>query len=133
MRYDGPRCASTAIYFLLSGGDFSAFHRLKSDEVWHFYAGNGLELFVLDHEGGVTLHHMGNSLDLGQIPQAVARAGSWLAACPVDPTSFALVGCTVAPGFEFNDLELGDRATLIDQFPAHRELITRFTRESSRS
>ncbi|MBN1423817.1 cupin domain-containing protein [Candidatus Fermentibacteria bacterium] len=126
--YAGARRACTAIYFLLDGEDFSAFHRLQSDEIWHFYSGEGLDLYVMDDERGLGIHHLGNSLDPGRVPQATVPAGSWLAARPSDPDSYALVGCTVAPGFEFADFELGDRAALVARYPAHRELIASFTR-----
>ncbi|PZA08243.1 MULTISPECIES: cupin domain-containing protein [unclassified Meiothermus] len=122
----GQRAASTAIYFLLEAGDFSAWHRVCSDEVWHFYAGGGLELHLLSEEGVYSKVRMGSNLLQGERPQAVVPAGVWQAACPVG--NYALVGCTVAPGFEFADFELPSREELGRRFPQHAELIARLTR-----
>lgn len=127
-RYAGPRVFATAIYYLLAGDDFSAFHRQKSDEVWHFYAGAGLTLYAIDEGGQLSTHHLGQSRAGRLTPQAIVPGWTWLAARPVDQASYALVGCTVAPGFEFADFELGDRASLVRQFPVHRELIESLTR-----
>jgi len=122
-RFQGDRSASTAIYFLLHGGNFSAFHRIASDELWHFYAGNGLVVHVIDPEGNAS------ELLLGEEFQAVVKAGCWFGARVKDGAGFALVGCTVAPGFDFADFEMGKRGNLIRTYPAHRELIEGLTRE----
>jgi predicted cupin superfamily sugar epimerase len=120
--------ASTAIYFLLRGSDFSALHRLKADEVWHFYDGSPLTLHAIAPDGA--LSHL--TLGGGETArfQAVVPAGHWFGATVDDrsPDAFALVGCTVAPGFIFDDFELADRARLIAQYPRHRVLIERLTR-----
>jgi predicted cupin superfamily sugar epimerase len=127
--FDGPRSISTAIYFLLDGENFSAFHRLRSDEVWHFYAGTPLLIHVIKPGSGEYAEiELGADLDRGQAPQAVVRAGWWFACRVRDPESFALVGCTVAPGFDFADFEMARRGGLIQAFPQHQELIERFTR-----
>jgi uncharacterized protein len=125
--YQGDRSASTAIYFLLDEGNFSAFHRIASDEVWHFYAGSSLVVYVIDPEGNYFELHLGS--DEGEVFQAVVKAGSWFASRVRDAAGFALVGCTVAPGFDFADFELGVRSELIRAFPAHRKLIEELTRE----
>jgi uncharacterized protein len=125
--YQGDRSASTAIYFLLDEGNFSAFHRIASDEVWHFYAGSSLVVYVIDPEGNYSELHLGS--DEGEVFQAVVKAGSWFASRVRDAAGFALVGCTVAPGFDFADFELGVRSELIRAFPAHRKLIEELTRE----
>lgn len=119
------RSASTAIYYLLCNGAHSAWHRIRSDEVWHFYAGAPLEVYVLDAvTRALVTHRLGNALDHpGTTFQAVVRAGDWFAARCTDPSTFALVGCTVAPGFEFSEFELADVDALAAQYPAHRELI----------
>jgi len=127
--FTGPRAASTAIYFLLEGRNFSAFHRLRSDEVWHFYAGDALIVHVIEPDGKYSSVLLGLDLDAGQILQAVVRAGCWFASHAADWNSFALVGCTVAPGFDFEDFELAQRAELLAKYPQHRELIERLTRE----
>ena len=128
-RHSGPRAASTAIYFLMEGTDFSAFHRLRSDEVWHFYAGSPLLVHVLDSAGGYLSLLLGNDPDAGQVFQAVVPAGGWFASHVVDWNSWALVGCTVAPGFDFADFELAKRDQLIEQHNEHRSLIEGLTRE----
>ncbi len=128
-RYGAPRVAMTSIYFLLAGNDFSAFHRLASDEIWHFYSGGGLLLYVLD-EGGLAIHHLGTRWDAGEVPQAVVRASSWMGARLADSDSYALVGCTVAPGFEFEDFELAPRDELLVRYPQHRSLILSLTRST---
>jgi len=126
--FGGSRAASTAIYFLLEGEDFSAFHRLQSDEVWHFYAGEPLVVHVLARGGGCSQILLGRDLEAGQVLQAVVPAGSWFASHVADWKSWALVGCTVAPGFEFEDFEMGKREGLIRLYPQHGELIERLTR-----
>jgi len=127
------RAASTAIYYLLCDGAHSAWHRIRSDEVWHFYAGEPLHVHVLDENGGgdggggtLVTHRLGNPLTHpGTVYQAVVPAGSWFAAECADPASFALVGCTVAPGFEFSEFELADADALKARHPAHAALIER--------
>src|SRR5580658_10179701 len=107
------RSASTAIYYLLCDGAHSAWHRIRSDEVWHFYAGAPLDVHVLDQDGKLTTHRLGNPLrDPGTVFQAVVPAGLWFAAECEDPAAFALVGCTVAPGFEFSEFELAEVGAL---------------------
>jgi hypothetical protein len=127
--FNGARAASTAIYFLLEGQNFSAFHRLRSDEVWHFYAGSPLFVQVIDPSRERRSIFLGNNPDAGQTLQAVVPAGCWFASHVWDWKSWALVGCTVAPGFDFADFEMGKRAELIREFPEHREVIERLTRQ----
>ncbi len=124
-RFAAAHPVSTAIYFLLRGSEFSAFHRLKADEVWHFYEGSALSLHVIAPDGTASVMPLGR----GSF-QAIVPAGHWFGASLDDlsPGAFALVGCTVAPGFIFEDFELADRASLIEQYPQHRALIQRFTR-----
>ena len=126
--FGGARAASTAIYFLLVGQSFSAFHRLRSDEMWHFYAGSPLLVHVLDPAGGYSSFFLGCDPDAGQLPQAVVPAGNWFASHVADWTSWALVGCTVAPGFDFADFELALRDQLAAKYPGYRTLIERLTR-----
>jgi uncharacterized protein len=127
--FTGARAVSTAIYFLLEGKNFSAFHRLQSDEVWHFYAGGPLIVHVINDDGQYSSILLGCDLEAGQVPQGVVRAGCWFASHVADWKSFAVVGCTVAPGFDFQDFEMGKRAELVARFPRQRELIERLTRE----
>ncbi|AWR85630.1 cupin domain-containing protein [Meiothermus taiwanensis] len=127
-RFDSPRAFSTAIYFLLEHPDFSAFHRLKSDEIWHFYAGASLTLWLISPQGALSRLSLGPDPSKGQRFQATVPAGCWFAASLDTPGTYALVGCTMAPGFDFADLELAERETLARQFPQHRPLIERLTR-----
>lgn len=121
----GCRDACTAIYYLLGGNDYSAWHRIASDELWHFYAGSALSIHVLDDQNGLRTIKLGDSLrDPDCVFQAVVPAGCWFAAESA-PDRFALVGCTVAPGFEFSEFELADAQALIRQHPAHADLIRR--------
>lgn len=102
---------STAIYFLLKKGDISAFHKIKSDEIWHFYEGQRLEIYYLDRNGNLETILLGNNPDEGEVFQAVVPADCWFASKVSKCSEFALVGCTVAPGFDFQDFEMADRKT----------------------
>lgn len=126
-RDDGvARSASTAIYYLLCDGAHSAWHRIKSDEVWHFYAGEPLLVHVLTENGTLITHKLGNALAQSDaVFQAVVPRGLWFAAECADPGTFALVGCTVAPGFEFSEFELANVDVLKEQYPQHSALIGR--------
>lgn len=128
-QFTGPRLVSTAIYFLLDGENFSAFHRLRSDELWHFYSGSPIAVHVLAPDGGYSEIQLGSDPDAGEVWQAVVKAGHWFASRVRDPKSFALAGCTVAPGFDFADFELGKRAELVRLYPQHRCLIESLTRD----
>jgi len=127
-RYDGARAFATAVYFLLPSTEFSALHRLRSDELWFFHAGSPLTIVVLDERGELQELALGCDLDAGERLQALVRRGAWFGARVARPDSYALVGCVVAPGFEFTDFELADREALIREFPRHRGVIERLTR-----
>jgi uncharacterized protein len=129
LEFAGARAVSTAIYFLLEGENFSAFHRLRSDEVWHFYAGAPLLVHVIDPDGKYDCVRLGNDPENGQEFQAVVKAGCWFSSHVADWKSWALVGCTVAPGFEYQDFEIGKREELTRLYPQHRALIVQLTRE----
>ena|ERR1700727_1861636 len=126
--FSGSRAAATAIYFLLDAGNFSAFHRLRSDEMWHFYVGEALIVHVIGVEGNHSALMLGGDPDRGEGFQAVVKAGCWFASEVRDPEKFALVGCTVSPGFDFADFELATRAELSRLHPQHKDLIERLTR-----
>ncbi len=128
-RFGGERNFSTAIFFLLTGKTFSAFHRIKSDEVWHFYAGSCLNIYVIDSRGQLRTIKLGNNPERGEEFQAVVKAGSWFASQPEQEDTFSLVGCTVAPGFDFKDFELANREELVSLFPEHRALIEKYCRQ----
>ena len=127
--FGGDRAASTAIYFLLEGKNFSAFHRLRSDEMWHFYIGAPVSVHVIEPAGKYSTITLGNDPEAGQVFQALVPAGCWFASHVADWELFALVGCTVAPGFDFADFELGQRDSLRVSYPECGDLIQRLTRK----
>ncbi len=128
-RYAEARTASTAIYYLLTPSTFSALHRLPADEVYHFYLGDPVELVLLGPgEGDGTVVTLGPGLASGQRPQALAPRGVWQGSALKPGGRVALLGTTVAPGFEFADYEAGDRAALLGAFPGFSERIRRLTR-----
>jgi predicted cupin superfamily sugar epimerase len=129
-RFGGARSVSTAVYFLITRDAFSALHRIRSDELWHFYAGDPVTVTLLDAAGRGSLTTVRLSRDPAHdaLPQVVIPAGAWFGAEVAAPGTFALVGCTVAPGFDFADFELGRRAELVARYPAHRAAIERLTR-----
>lgn len=126
--FKGDRNAYTAIYFLLKNGDFSAFHRIASDEGWHFYEGTSLTVYEIEENGNLITHQLGRDIENGQSFQTTIKAGSWFGSRCDDENSYALVGCTVAPGFDFADLELADCEILSTQYPQHEKLIKELTR-----
>lgn len=127
-RFGGERSFSTAIFFLLTPGNFSAFHRIKSDECWHFYAGGPLEVMVLAADGTLSITTLGQDIGKGQLFQYIVPANSWFASRPATGSAYCLVGCTVAPGFDFADFELAVADELMRQYPEHKELIRELTR-----
>ncbi len=129
-RYDGARPFSTAIYFLLSGNEFSAFHRIKSDELWHFYVGDCLSIHIIDHDGFYSKIRLGVDCTRGESLQAMVKGGCWFAASLDEPQSYALVGCTVAPGFDYEDFEMADKNELILRYPQYASIIARLTRSA---
>jgi len=125
--YHGKRNFATGIYFLLTSDTFSAFHKIKQDEMWHFYDGSPLKLHILLETGEYFTQILGCNLDAGEIPQIVIPGGNWFAATVVNAGSYTLTGCTVSPGFDFADFELARMEDLISRFPQHRKVITRLT------
>lgn len=125
-RFTGPRAASTAIYYLLEAGQFSALHRIRSDEVWHFYAGDAVELTGIDPSGTLLQWRLG-AVEEGDSPQVVVPAGVWFGARCAAGGEYALCGCTVAPGFDFADFEMAERSALMAQCPEHRGTIESLT------
>jgi predicted cupin superfamily sugar epimerase len=127
-RFDEERSISTAICFLLEQGDISALHRIKSDEVWHFYAGAPLKVHMISPGGERSMFLLGRDVAEGERLQAVVPAGCWFGAELAAGGDYALVGCTVAPGFDFNDFEMADRNECMTMFPDHAEFVLRLTR-----
>ncbi|MBC7660129.1 MAG: cupin domain-containing protein [Chitinophagaceae bacterium] len=122
----GLRAASTAIYFLLEEGDFSAFHRIRYDEIWHFYTGSPLIIVEINGSGEMKQTKLGADIVQAERFQHVVPGGTWFASYALGP--YSLVGCTVAPGFDFEDFEMANRNTLATLFPDHRAIIEHLTR-----
>ncbi|WP_430413203.1 cupin domain-containing protein [Kordia sp.] len=127
--FSGDRSYCTSIYFLLTSENFSAFHRIKQDEIWHFYGGSSLSVHVIDENGLYTEHKVGMDFRNGEQPQLVVPAGCWFASSVPKKDSYAFVGCTVAPGFDFDDFELATRAELTKTYPTYKNIIYRLTRD----
>ncbi|MFP4293292.1 MAG: cupin domain-containing protein [Cyclobacteriaceae bacterium] len=121
------RSYSTGIYFLLLEDKFSAFHRIAYDEMWHFYTGSPVEVIMLTEQGELKTQRLGSNPENGETFQFVVPGGCWFGSRMPDNTSYGLVGCTVAPGFDFRDFEMAQRSELIRQFPQHRQIITEMT------
>jgi predicted cupin superfamily sugar epimerase len=127
-RYAGARHTGTAIYYLLEPGTFSEMHRLRSDEIFHFYAGDPVEMLQLHEDGSGDVARIGNNLVAGERPQVVVPRGVWQGSRLVPEGEWALLGCTVSPGFEFDDYETGVREELCIGWPAFSQLICQLTR-----
>ena len=124
-RFNGPRAFSTAIYFLLESGQVSALHRIRQDEIWHFHAGDVLLIHRISESGTHTVSRLGCDPARAAWPQLVVTANTFFGAELEPAGRFALVSCTVAPGFDFADFEMPARPALLARFPQHRELIER--------
>lgn len=126
--YDGPRRACTAIYYMLTGEQFASFHIMRSDELWHFYAGNSLTLYIIERDGRLSELRLGADIDKGEFLQAIVKSCSWFAASVNNTSSYSLVGCTVSPGFDYRDWKLGDIKTLVTLYPQHQSIIEKYPR-----
>jgi uncharacterized protein len=129
--YDGPRHVCTGIYYLLIGEQFSSFHVMKSDEIWHFCTGSTLTLHIIEADGRLHQVILGTNIDDGETFQAVVKSDSWFAASINDKNSYSLVSCIVSPGFDYRDWKLGDRETLERMYPQHKSIIEKYTRPLS--
>lgn len=123
---EAMRNISTAIYFLLEDKNKSHFHRIKSDELWFHHEGNALEILLLD-SSELKIISLGKGLEKGESLQAIIPAGKWFAARVKDGKGFALVSCTVAPGFDFQDFELADLNDLLKEYPRYEKDIREMT------
>jgi uncharacterized protein len=128
-RYKSGRSFSTSIYFLLKGNQHSAFHKIQSDEIWHFYAGSSVILYIISPEGSLKIQKIGPEADSGECFQYVIPKHHCFAAEVTEKENFCLVGCTVAPGFDFADFELAKKSELISLFPQHNALIEKFNKD----
>jgi len=125
--FKGDRNYCTGIYFLLPQGTKSCLHRIQSDEMWHFYLGGSMTLVLMHEDYGVQNIILGSDLQAGETVQFVVPAGWWFGGYPNSESAYSFVGCTVAPGFDFADFELGTRTDLISKFPESSELILKLT------
>jgi uncharacterized protein len=127
-RYGGPRSVATAIYYLLEAGTFSELHRVASDEIFHFYLGDPVEMLQLWPDGSCRHVTMGSDLRRGMRPQVIVPHGVWQGSRLAPGGRVALLGCTVSPGFDYADYESGSRDMLSRQYPEARDLISVLTR-----
>jgi uncharacterized protein len=125
---EGERSTFTSIYYLLKGNDFSAFHRIKSEEMWHFFNGSPVTIYVITGDGKLEKKHLGPDPDNMEDFQICIPGNTWFAAKVNNPVLYSLVGCTVSPGFDFNDFEIAERAALINEFPHLKDCIQQLTR-----
>ena len=123
----GTHAFSTGILFLLRQGEYSHLHRIRQDEMWHFYLGGPLRLALLAPDGAYSEIILGPNVLAGQHVQYVVPSGVWFGATPCSESAFSFVGCTVAPGFEFADFELAERTTLLRAFPEQAKAISEFS------
>jgi uncharacterized protein len=126
--FNGRRSFSSCIYFLLTSDSFSAFHKIRQDEIWHYYDGSPIRLHMIDGKGVYSDVIIGIEFIEGQVPQFVISAGTWFAAEVVNENDYTLLGCTVSPGFDFKDFTLAKRNDLMRSFPEHSDIIVRLTR-----
>ena len=124
--FDGSRKICTSIYFLLPSSERSVFHRIRSDELWHYHAGSPLSIYVIMN-GQLTVHRLGPNVSAGEAYQVVVPATAWFGSRCIDENSYTLSGCTVSPGFDFDDFELAKRRTLLSLYPQYREEILMLT------
>jgi predicted cupin superfamily sugar epimerase len=127
-RYSGPRAVGTAIYYLLEPGTLSEIHRVASDEIFHFYLGDPVEMLQLWPDGSAKRVLIGSDIEKGIAPQLVVPHGVWQGARLVAGGMFALLGCTVSPGFDYTDYESGSRQLLSEAYPEHKDMICALTR-----
>jgi predicted cupin superfamily sugar epimerase len=125
--FAGDRNVSTAIYFLLKYKQFSALHKIAADELWHFYDGDALSIYEITVDGKLRKHVLGKDLEKGESFQVLIKAGSWFGSRCEVIDGFSLVGCTVAPGFDFDDFVLADRSGILEIYPQFKDIITELT------
>lgn len=130
-RFAGERCFATSIYYLLKSDEFSAFHRIQQEEIWHFYEGSPLIVHEIDLSGNYTAHRLGRDFDAGERFQLTIPRGHLFASSVIESArdSFSLVACSVSPGFEFIDFEAPKREVLLKAYPQHADIIQKLTRE----
>jgi predicted cupin superfamily sugar epimerase len=127
--FSGDRNIATGIYFLIEKGNFSALHKIKSDETWHFYYGDALEVIEINEQGNLSITKIGSDILKGETFQYTVKANTWFGSRVSGNGKFSLVGCTVYPGFDFQDFELANRNDLIKLLPQYQKIITELTRD----
>lgn len=125
--FQGHRFIATGIYFLLKQGHFSAFHKIKSDEMWHFYDGQSLEIVYIDASGDLITIKLGRDFDKGEVLQAVVPANCYFGSYLPKDSTYALVGCTVSPGFDFQDFEMPSKEEMLRLYPQFDRIISKLT------
>ena len=125
--FGGRRDIATSIFYLMQGKDFSAFHRMQSDENWYFHDGAGVLIHQITPDGELITSRLGMDPHEGYFPHITVPAGTWFAAEVTDKLSFGLVSCVVSPGFEYQDFELARQEDLLSEFPQHEDLIKRLS------
>lgn len=128
-KFDGSRRLYSSILYLLEKDDFSAFHRLETDEMWHHYLGGELVFYVISPTGSLQVQKVGKTLDEGSVFQFLVPHHHWFAVVPGAGFDFALCGCTLSPGYDDADFELASRDVLCAMFPEQRTLISALTRK----
>ena len=128
-KFSGDRSYCTSIYSLLTSENFFGFHKVKQDEIYHFYGGSSLTVHTISQEGNYLKRKLGMDLENGEQPQLVIPAECWFASNVEAEYSYALIGCTVAPGFHFDDFESAQRKTLSEKYPQLKDIIHKFTKE----
>ena len=126
--YPGDRSMCTAIYYLLTPDTFSAMHRVRGDEMFHFYLGDPVEMLQLKSDGSGEVTILGQDIALGMRLQHTVIGRVWQGSRVRHGGKYALLGTTMAPGFEYEDYETGERRELIARYPQHADLITSLTR-----
>lgn len=129
--FDNDRKYSTSIYYLLNKDDYSSFHKIKSDELWHYYYGNTcIKIYEIKHDGNIILHRLGKNLCEGESFFCYINKKSWFSAEleNKEDNNFVLCGCTVSPEFEFNDFEIGSYKNLSKEYPQHKKILKRLCR-----
>jgi predicted cupin superfamily sugar epimerase len=126
----GNRNLATCIFYLLDGNDFSAFHKINGDEIWHFLIGSSLTIYIFNEKDSkLKIVKLGKDLDKGENLQVIINEGNWFAAEVNDKSAFTLVGCTVIPGFEFKNFKLAEKKSLLLKFPLYKGIIEKLAKE----
>jgi predicted cupin superfamily sugar epimerase len=123
------RSIFTLIYYLLDGDQFSAFHKVRFDEIWHFYKGSTVSLYLLTDNKKLLSIQLGNNFDNGEHMHYVIKGNTWFAAEINDKSSYSLIGCSVSPGFDFKDFKLGSKSELKKIYPQYEFLIEKLSRQ----